>query len=137
MQPVNAMKAPSPTAEVYGELCTAYDFYNRALFDNGLPLCLITLQRKGKVTYGYFYPERFRRHSGESTDEIAMNPAHFSARSLVEVMQTLVHEMSHLWQQHFGSPGRRGYHNIAWGTKLNWICRVVGRGSRACGRSQR
>lgn len=30
------------------------------------------------------------------------------------MLSTLVHEMAHLEQFHFGSPGRRGYHNRQW-----------------------
>jgi hypothetical protein len=33
-------------------------------------------------------------------------------------MQTIVHEMVHAWQHHFGEPGRRGYHNQQWANKM-------------------
>lgn len=40
-----------------------------------------------------------------TTDEIALNPEYFAAVPLMEVLQTLVHEMVHLfWQAHFGTP---------------------------------
>ncbi|MDW2116338.1 SprT-like domain-containing protein [Vibrio sp. 1731] len=82
--------------------------------------CLITLQRE-KKTYGYFSPERFVSRDGDKTDEIAMNPAYFAVCPPEEVMQTLVHEMTHLWQYHFGKPGRRGYHNKEWANKMESI----------------
>lgn len=109
-----------PTQEAYTELQTAYDYFNRALFDEKLPSCLITLQRE-KRAYGYFSRERFVNSLGEKTDEIAMNPCYFAVVPAVEIMQTLVHEMTHLWQFHFGSPGRRGYHNKEWGAKMEEI----------------
>ncbi|MBJ3115000.1 SprT-like domain-containing protein, partial [Salmonella enterica subsp. enterica serovar Typhimurium] len=74
---------------------------------------LLHLQRE-KQTYGYFSPERFVNSQGTRTDEIAMNPAYFAVCPPEEIMQTLCHEMCHLWQHHFGKPGRRGYHNKEW-----------------------
>ena len=111
----------SPTTEAYSELQTAYDHYNRMLFDGKLPSCLITLQRE-KRTYGYFSAKRFvHRHDKVTTDEIAINPSYFAVVPLVEVMQTLVHEMVHAWQHHFGKPGRRGYHNHEWAAKMEAV----------------
>ena len=109
-----------PTEEAYGELQTAYDHFNRALFGDTLPPCLITLQRE-KRTYGYFACERFVNGEGQKTDEIAMNPGYFAVVPPMEVMQTLVHEMVHLWQFHFGKPGRRGYHNKEWAAKMEEV----------------
>lgn len=102
-----------PTAEAYAELDSAYGYFNSVLFAGALPKCLITLQRERK-TYGYFSSERFVRRSGERTDEIAMNPSYFALRSIEDVLSTLVHEMAHLWQAHFGKPGRGRYHNAEW-----------------------
>ncbi len=109
-----------PTETAYDELQSAYDYFNEHLFESQLPDCLITLQRE-KKTYGYFSAERFINRNGEKTDEIAMNPAYFACCPPEEVMQTLVHEMTHLWQHHFGKPGRRGYHNKEWADKMESI----------------
>lgn len=110
-----------PTSETYSELQKAYDFFNERLFNNTLPPCLITLQRE-KRTYGYFSSKRFvGRKNGLKVDEIAMNPSFFVVRSVEETLSTLVHEMVHLWQAHFGKPGRRGYHNKEWGQKMDSI----------------
>ena len=95
----------TPTAQNYTELQRAYDHFNQALFESALPACLITLQRE-KRTCGYFSHQRFADLDGRTTDEIALNPAYFAVVPLVETMQTLVHEMVHLWQAHFGKPGR-------------------------------
>ncbi|WP_299496409.1 SprT-like domain-containing protein [uncultured Shewanella sp.] len=107
----------TPTKTTYHELQIAYDFFNKHLFNSNLPTCLITLQRE-KRTYGYFSPERFINREGNKTDEIAMNPAYFAICPPEEIMQTLVHEMTHLWQHHFGQSGRRGYHNKEWANKM-------------------
>lgn len=109
-----------PTVETYAELQLAYDTFNRRLFDNQLPECLITLQRE-KRTYGYFSAERFGNRHGDTVDEIALNPTYFAVVPLVEIMQTLAHEQCHLWQHHRGSPGRGRYHNGEWADKMESI----------------
>lgn len=110
-----------PTEEAYAELQTAYDYYNQYLFDNQLPQCLITFQRKTK-TMGYFSSKRFvSPKTGEMIDEIAINPEYLPSYPLIEVMQTLVHEMCHMWQFHFGTPSRRTYHNAEWAGKMESI----------------
>jgi len=109
-----------PTESAYLELEKAFDFFNEKLFEGALPDCLITLQRKTR-TYGYFAPGRFVHRGGDTTDEIAMNPSYFSAVPIEEIMQTLVHEMAHQWQEYFGTKGRRGYHNKEWGDKMEEI----------------
>lgn len=109
-----------PTQETYDALQHAYDHFNWLLFETALPNCLITLQRKGR-TFGYFHHKRFRREDGAACDEIALNPAHFKTRSIEEILSTLAHEMVHLWQFHFGTPGRGRYHNRQWAEKMKSI----------------
>ncbi len=115
------MSALNPTVQAYGELQAAFDYYNRALFGGELPFCLITMQRE-KRTYGYFSARRFvHRQDKSMTDEIALNPSYFGVVPLLEILQTIVHEMAHAWQLHFGEPGRRGYHNTEWAEKMEAI----------------
>ncbi|QYZ64668.1 MAG: sprT domain-containing protein [Gammaproteobacteria bacterium (ex Lamellibrachia satsuma)] len=109
-----------PTKETYGRLQLAYDVFNKHLFGDTLPDCLITLQRR-KRSYGYFCGDRFGRDDGRTTDEIALNPAHFRDRLLKEILATLAHEMVHLWQHHFGKPGRGRYHNREWADQMKII----------------
>jgi predicted SprT family Zn-dependent metalloprotease len=112
---------PSPTATTYTALQTAYDHFNAQLFGGQLPPCLVTLQRKAKA-YGYFAPQRFGGRDGANvTDEIALNPSHFKDRTDEQSLSTLAHEMAHLWQQHFGKPGRTAYHNKEWAAKMHEI----------------
>ena len=111
----------NPTTQTYGGLDQAYEFFNGRLFDDALPRCLITMQRH-KGAYGYFAPQRFGSRDGATiTDEIALNPMHFAERDTRAILSTLVHEMAHLWQQHFGKPSRGGYHNKEWGAKMREI----------------
>ena len=112
--------AIEPTKETYDRFQEAYGYFNRALFEGQLPNCLITLQRS-KRSYGYFCGDRFGRDDGRVTDEIALNPRYFRERRADEVLSTLVHEMTHLWQHHFGKPGRGRYHNRQWAERMKLI----------------
>jgi predicted SprT family Zn-dependent metalloprotease len=109
----------SPTEETYREFYTAFDYFNSMLFQNTLPDALITMQRSNH-TRGYFSSERFshRRRGDEVVDEIAMNPRAFDGRTDGDIISTLVHEMTHLWQHHHGKPGRGRYHNKQWAAKM-------------------
>ncbi|EEI4451935.1 SprT family zinc-dependent metalloprotease [Salmonella enterica] len=110
-----------PTVQAYKEIQDAFDYFNVALFSGAIPACLITLQRS-KRTYGYFSSKRFIKSDGsEAIDEIALNPSYFAVVPLVEIMQTLVHEMVHAWQFHYGKAGRRGYHNKQWAAKMEAV----------------
>lgn len=103
-----------PTQQTYAALTQAYDFFNAELFGGKLPDCLITIVRKRKAK-GYFWQEKFKHtDTGEATDEISLNPELFSSQPLEQTMSTLVHEMCHLQQHHFGKPSRSGYHNKQW-----------------------
>ena len=116
-----AVQPRTPTHVTYAELQAAFDHFNAMLFDLRLPYCLITLQRE-KRTFGYFSNERFAMAGGTKvTDEIAMNPSYFVTRSIKETLSTLVHEMVHQWQHHFGESGRRGYHNKQWADKMEQL----------------
>lgn len=112
--------ATRPTIESATELQQAYDHFNAVLFAGELPPCLITLQRKAGC-FGYFSHERFVHVDGVKTDEIAMNPEYFAAYPVLEIFQTLVHEMVHLWQTHFGTPSKRSYHNQEWAEKMESV----------------
>jgi predicted SprT family Zn-dependent metalloprotease len=114
------MMDPDPTRITYESLMVAYDFFNERLFGRHLPRCLITMQRKKRV-YGYFSKGRFGTLEGEVTDEIALNPMHFRNRTTEQCLSTLVHEMTHLRQHHFGKPSRIGYHNSEWGDLMRAV----------------
>lgn len=111
------------TATEYNSLEAAYDWFNSDLFEGRLPAVLLTFQRKGGGCLGYFSYRRFesRQAAGEYTDELALNPAGFNGQSDLEILSTLVHEMAHVWQAHFGKPSRSGYHNKEWAAKMQLI----------------
>jgi hypothetical protein len=112
---------PTPTEQTYVPLLLAFTHFNRDLFADALPDCLITLQRQAN-TYGYFCPGQFAAIGGDArADEIALNPAHFRVCTPKDICSTLVHEMVHLWQAHFGKPPRRGYHDRQWAAVMRRI----------------
>jgi predicted SprT family Zn-dependent metalloprotease len=111
----------SPTEEAYRSFYLAFEVFNRVLFGNKLPDVMITMQRS-KRSRGYFSGERFGHRRGtEIVDEIALNPRAFADRTDRQIVSTLVHEMTHLWQYHFGKPSRRSYHNKEWAAKMREI----------------
>jgi predicted SprT family Zn-dependent metalloprotease len=109
-----------PTKTCYGELQRIYDQLNKELFESTLPGALLTLQRE-KSTMGYFSAGRFANRSGGLADEIAINPEFFAVRPLLEVIQTIGHEMVHQWQVYYGKVGRGRYHNEQWANKMQSI----------------
>jgi hypothetical protein len=60
----------------------------------------------------------------ETTDKIALNPSHFHERSTEQSLSTLVHEMTHLEQHHFGKPSRSGHHNKEWAELMRAVGRI-------------
>jgi len=107
----------NPTSELYDSLEEAYDFFNAELFGALLPTVIFTVQRK-KGVMGYFAPDRWGNMRGNKCHEIAINPSYIANSCLIEVLQTLGHEMVHCWQHSFGSPGRGHYHNREWARKM-------------------
>lgn len=117
----------SITQTEYTALQLAYDHFNRTLFAEQLPPVLITLQRKAG-SMGYFSPNRFQARGdtlitvfADAADELALNPECFQACTDEQILQTLVHEMAHVWQQHCGRPPRKAYHDREWATMMKEI----------------
>jgi len=105
-----------PTEE-YTAYQRAFDHFNRHLFACELPPCLLTFQR-GASFKGYYWARIFNaRNRKRDADEIAINPEAMD-RSDLEILSTLAHEMCHHWQQHFGKPSRKAYHNREWAAKM-------------------
>lgn len=113
-------EASMKAIEQYMKFDLAYEYYNKTLFSGILPGAFITLQTRNRC-FGYFSKERFKAIDTENKmDEIALNPDFFFFGE-TEIMQTLVHEMVHQWQRHFGTPSRPGYHNKEWARTMKNI----------------
>src|SRR6516225_7001705 len=113
---------PSITGVEYRILQEAYDHFNRELFEGKLPdNIFITYQRKAGML-GHFSPDRFSGRVDElGRHELALNPDGFINQTDKQICQTLTHEMTHVWQQAFGKPSGRGYHNKEWAAKMKAI----------------
>ena len=99
------------TTKQYKSLDDAYAYFNKKLFGNKLPDCMITLQRHAKA-FGFLHPDKFAdRETGAPISELALNPDKFADRSDMEILATVAHEMCHIQQIMFGDPPRRGYHD--------------------------
>ncbi len=124
----------TPTVETYAGLDTAFNHFNERLFENRLPPVMITLTRK-RGAHGYFWAEQFKhREDGDTTHEIALNPNTMD-RTMEAVLSTLVHEMTHLEQQEYGTPGKKGFHNKAWVKLMERVGLIpVGQGGKQTGR---
>ncbi len=113
-------KNSTPTAAIHGMLDDAFNFFNRKLFDDELPVCLITIQRS-RTAHGYFWSDMVAARDSDATiDEIMMNGITMSREPAV-VISTLVHEMTHVWQHHYGKPAKGGYHNKEWAKKMHEV----------------
>ena len=109
-----------PTIETYKALLYAFKYFNQALFNGELPAVVFTYHRQNRVM-GYASFERWIDDKGNYVDELAINPEYFAKYPLLEICQTLVHEMVHIWQTRFGKPSRRNYHNTEWANMMESI----------------
>ena len=107
----------NPTKELYNAIQMLYNHFNETLFDYSLPPVLFTNQRQVGIM-GYFSANRWASSEGKRCHEIAINPVYVGRATLIELMQTLVHEMVHCWQECHGTPSRKGYHNREWSNKM-------------------
>lgn len=113
----------SPTEELYLSLQSAFEHFNRELFDGALPHVIFTMQRKQKCM-GYLSPERWASIEKEAfCPELVINPSFIGNASLLSTLQNLVHQMVHLWQftDKSASPSRQGYHNLEWARKMEEV----------------
>jgi len=115
------------TTEKKGKLATAqnieafqnaFEYFNATLFNNSLPTCFLTFARKRKAL-GVFYDHPWKKGRNQIS-EISLNPDYLS-RKPIDVFSTLVHEMVHLWQAVYGSPGHGNYHNKQFSIKMEEI----------------
>jgi len=110
-----------PTTHQFTKYQKLYDYYNQKLFNKELPFCLLILSRRMARVCGHFSKDRWRDEKGNKTHEINLNPVYLARAEEMDICQTLVHEMVHLWQYEFGKPSRRGYHNKEWAAKMQSV----------------
>lgn len=106
-----------PTARFYGLFQYIFDHYNETLFEGKINDCILVITRR-KDVMGHYSFKRWFHAEDQDTDELALNPSMFVKFPLIEICQTMVHEMCHGWQYHYGAPSRNGYHNKEWAEKM-------------------
>jgi predicted SprT family Zn-dependent metalloprotease len=115
----------TPTRETLDPLLEAFSEFNSTLFDGGLPDCYVKTESRDKRSRGHYAPQRWTRANGNgyTVDIISLNPLYFAGQhgGTLEALQTLLHEMCHHWQQHFGKCSRAGYHNREWAEKMKSV----------------
>ena len=95
-------KSDRPTALTpveYSGLQKAYDRFNAELFDRSLPDIFITYQRKANSAGSFSADEFSGRVDNFSRDGIRLNPDVFVGQTGAQILQNLVHQMGHVWQQ--------------------------------------
>ena len=119
-------KPAAVTAKQFAAYQGMFDHFNRTLFASKLRPVILNFSRHSGAL-GFFAPSRWATGDGADvakTDvrhEISLNPAWLRSRPPIAVASTLVHEMIHLWQQDFGTPSRRGYHNEQWARAMESV----------------
>lgn len=106
----------NPTSDQYNAFQKLFTYFNTRLFEDSLPDVFLNFSRK-KGAAGFFAANRWKYVDGKLAHEISINPTSL-ADGKQELIQTLVHEMCHLWQREFGKPSRRTYHNQEWADKM-------------------
>ena len=111
----------TPSPALAAALTGAFDHFNDDLFDGKLPQPVFVWQRK-KNCRGHFHGGVWKENgSNDSADEISLNPDLMEERSAADILSTLVHEMCHQLQHHFGEPSRTGYHNKEWAEMMKLV----------------
>lgn len=133
------------TSKIYSDLETAWDYYNRELFEGKLPPVLLVMSYH-RSAYGYFRSKPFvprdqleaydewqiavQEEPEESQalnamkpgiDEVSLNIFAFRERTVPQIMSTLVHEAVHCQQHHYGKPPKRPSHNKEWATMMKAV----------------
>jgi len=97
------------TTQTFQYLEKTFEYYNKKLFDSKLPDVVFSISRDNKMS-GIFHPSRWETKESNPVHEIAVNPDCIEPFD-IEFHQMIVHEMCHLYQFVFGTPGKNGYHN--------------------------
>jgi hypothetical protein len=108
----------NPSVEQSESLIQAFDYLNKELFKGILARPMLIFTRNPKILGGYYSAQKWFNPAGDGVDEIAINANSMIEGDEIELFQVLIHEMSHQWQENYGSPGRGGYHNREWADKV-------------------
>ncbi len=114
--------APKPAPDLslgalHSELTRAFAFFNRRFWAGKLPVPVFAFfcQPPKGQRLGHFCARRWHAPDGTLRDEIVIYADLALCLGMQAILETLLHEMVHVWQEHFG---RRGaVHNAQWHTE--------------------
>lgn len=114
-----------PTQAQFEAYQQIFDYFNRKLFANSLPDCMLRFNRRGKGLDSLFNPDGWEKGK-EATPEISLNVQCVREYESQEVMALIVRGMVHLWQEMYGKPSRRRYYNREWASKMEEVGLIPG-----------
>lgn len=109
----------SKPVDFYTMAQTVYDLANEQLFNGCLPDPFWKVENSRRAA-GHFASRRFlnkRDVEGTATHEIMLNLAYHKG-DFTEFVDTLLHEMCHLWRTEVLGDTQNGYHCKSWGRKM-------------------
>ena len=112
-QPV-AATADNGLGALHAELERAFAFFNARWWSGQLPVPVFAFFAQPPRTrrLGHYRARSWREPDGSPRDEIVLYADLALSQGLDSVLETLLHEMVHVWQEYFGRPSVR--HNAAW-----------------------
>jgi hypothetical protein len=99
---------------LHSELTRAFAFFNARYWSGRLPVPVFAFFRqppKGR-RLGHFRARTWHAPDGSLRDEIVIYADLALSRGMQAILETLLHEMVHVWQEHFGHRG--AVHNAQW-----------------------
>jgi predicted SprT family Zn-dependent metalloprotease len=85
---------------------------------------MLQFTRDKQIHGGHYCPDVWTDDDGHKVGEICINSNTFTENTpeqIMNIINTVAHEMVHHWQHVFGEPTRNGYHNQAWANKAKEI----------------
>lgn len=121
VRPKQAPASTAITTKEYGGIQFVFDFLNTKLLGGTLPEVFIVYSRRVH-SGGHYSPKRYAGRDGKyNRDEISLNPDGFVGKPDKWIVSVLLHEMCHHWQEYFGKPPSRAYHDKQWSRKMEQL----------------
>lgn len=106
-------------ATLHAEIARAFHYFNERFWNGRLPVVVFSFfpQPPNGSRLGHFWAKTWKDGDGDRRHEIILYADLCLAAGIEQVMQTLLHEMVHLWQHEHGLPGKNNHHNREWHTE--------------------
>lgn len=103
-------------AALHAEVARAFAFFNGLHWRGRLPTPIFAFfpQPPNGRRLGHYRPRSWQAPDGTLRDEVILYADLVLEHGVLAVLQTLLHEGVHVWQEHFGHPSGTGHHNAEW-----------------------